>query len=550
MNARTQAGPSRPYDPDTFDIVTSVRALSEAARYHWRLILVTSALTVALAALYSHLWPPIYQVEATIMAESDTDQARDSFYSNWNWFRKDSARTEIELMMSGGVLKEVIKRENLKYDDVYHPFMSHLGYLWEKSWPGQAYKSVKAWLLGPDESDLQDPATAELGKTLQDMRAGIQINPVGETNIGLVRVKGPSRQVADVCNTMIKVYLEMRGERHTQEARQAFDTLSIEAEKSRRELDEIARKRVAFLEGNALTFDLQRETQEVKSLTDLEANIIAARMKIANLEGTRDEIERLLAKEAPTTRLSSVTELNAVRENANLKRLETQSQLILTQGRYREDSPEVQELRETLKRLDTLIAGSAEKVEKGSTEGLNAVHQQLVANLNATLSDLRGTRASMVSMQTSADKLRNTLQRVPSLQSDLRALDRIYAVAAEKYQALLAKRAQVEVSMATAKAASPSLRVVDYASPPASKWWPRAKILYPGALVVGLVLGLLAAQIKRLASGRVRQGYWGRRTGDAPLFGVVQVTQGPLPLALALQPPQPPRGASLAGTAA
>jgi hypothetical protein len=34
---------------------------------------------------------------------------------------------------------------------------------------------------------------------------------------------------------------------------------------------------------------------------------------------------------------------------------------------------------------------------------------------------------------------------VPSLQSDLRALDRVYAVAAEKYQALLAKRAQVEV---------------------------------------------------------------------------------------------------------
>jgi len=40
---------------------------------------------------------------------------------------------------------------------------------------------------------------------------------------------------------------------------------------------------------------------------------------------------------------------------------------------------------------------------------------------------------------------------------------------------------------------------------------------------VGLLLGLMAAQIKRLAGGRVRRGYWGRRTGDAPLYGSVAV---------------------------
>ena len=531
------AGP-RPRDPDTFDVVSSVRALADAARYHRLLILVTALICVGLAALYAYVWPPTYQVEATIMAESDTDQARDSFYSSWNWFRKDSARTEIELMTSGSVLKEVIQREHLSYDDVYHPFGSQLSYFWEKSWPGRGYKALKGWVFGADEADEQDPATAELGRTLQDMKSAIQVTPVGESNVGLVRVKGPTKAVAAQANAILKVYLEQRGERHTLEARQAFESLTAESEKARNELNSIAAERVDFLEKHALTFDLQKETQEVKALSDLEASLIVTRTKLANLEGTLAELDRLLVKELPTTRLSSVFELNSVRENAKLKRLEVQSQIALTQARYREDSPEIQELRDTLARLDLLIADNVERVERGSTEGLNVVHQQILTNRNATLADLNGTRASLASMQASAQQLSHSLVKVPAMQSDLRVLDRVYAVAAEKYQALLSKRAQVEVSMATAKAASPSLRVIDYAVPPASKSWPRAKILYPAALGLGLVLGLMAAQIKRLASGRIRRGTWGRRTGDAPIYGSVVVQPGSLPLALLNRRPE------------
>jgi uncharacterized protein involved in exopolysaccharide biosynthesis len=430
------------------------------------------------------------------------------------------------------VLREVIRREKLGYDDVYHPFMSQLSYFWEKSWFGRGYKAVKAWLVGDDEADLLDPADAELGKTLRDMHDGIQITPVGETNVGLLRLKGPTRRVSDVANTLLKVYLEQRGDRHTLEARQAFDSLTVEAEKARDDLNAISGRRVAFLEKHGLTFDLQKETQEVKALSDLESNMIIARMKIANLEGTLHELDRMLVGEHPMTRLSSVVELNNLRETAKLKRLEAQSQLVITLSRYRDDSPEAQELKDMIKRLDALIAENDERVERGSTEGLNAVHQQLMTNRNSTLAELTGTRASLQSMTESAQHLQQSLAKVPTLQSDLRVLDRIYGVAAEKYQALLSKRAQVEVSMATAKAATPSLRVVDYATPPASKSWPRAKVLYPAALAVGLVLGLLAAQIKRLASGRIRRGTWGRRTGDAPVYGAVVVQPGALPLTL------------------
>lgn len=538
MHTAATSPATRPRDADTFDIVSTVRALGEAARYHRLLVLATCAVTLSLAVLYAYLWPPVYTAEALIMVENDADTARDAFYSTWNVFRKDSARTEIELMMSGTVLKQVIEQEKLTYDDVYHPFMSHLSYLWEKSWPGRGYKAVKGWIFGPEEGDELDAATKDMGRTLSDMRAGLQILPIGESMVGRVVLKGPNRRVADVVNTLLKVYAKVRGERHRGEARLAFESLSIEVEKARAELAAVSARRVAFLDRNALVFDLQKESQEVKTVSELETNSIVMRQKIAGLEATLAEVERAMQRNAPNVKLQTVTEPNSLRENASMRRLELQSSLIMMQSRYRADSPEVAELRDNIAKFDALIAASPERVERGSTEGLNSVHQQLVLNRNTLRADLEGSRASVTAMERSAERLRKSLERVPALQDELRVLDRLYGAAAEKFQALLNKRAQVEVSLATATAATPSLRVVDYAVAPSSRSWPRARLLYPAAIAVGLVLGLIAAQIKRLAGGRVRRGHWGRRGGDAPIYGWLMVPLVP-PVTLVQRPAGP-----------
>lgn len=523
MSSAASGVRTRPRDPDTFDIVATFRAVTEAARYHRMLILATAAITVALAALYAYVWPPIYTAEALIMAEAENDAVRDSFYANWNVFRKDSARTELELMMSGSLLKRVIEREKLTYDDVYHPFMSHLSYLWEESPPGRAYKRLKGWIFGAAEEDDFDESAKNIGRTIDGMRAGLQILPIGESMVGRITLKGPTRRVSDVVNTLLKTYSEMRGERHRTEASLAFESLTIEVEKSRKEFAELSARRVSFLERNALLFDMQKETQEVKTLSELESSEIATRQRVLSLEATLRSVEQALAEQSPTVKLSTVTELNALRENASMRRMELLSQLILTGNRYRSDSPEVAELRGSIEKFEGLIAATPERKERGSTEGISSVHQQLLLSHNSLNSDLAGARASLQSLNDSISKLRAVLKRVPALQDELRLIDRLYGVASEKFQALLTKRSLVEVSMATATATSPSLRVVDYAVPPASRSWPRAKILYPAALFVGLFLGLMAAQVRRLAGGRVRLGFWGRRNGDAPVYGSVAV---------------------------
>src|SRR6478735_117258 len=128
------------YDPDTFDVRGSLLSVYRTAILEWRMIAVTCAVVLVVVAAYAIWWPPIYQVEATLMSEGDRDTARDSFYSGWSVFRKDDMRTEGELFSSAPVLKEVIEREKLTYDDIYHPFGSHLAYLWQKSLVGRAYR--------------------------------------------------------------------------------------------------------------------------------------------------------------------------------------------------------------------------------------------------------------------------------------------------------------------------------------------------------------------------------------------------------------------------
>ena len=123
-------------DADTFDIRASLRSISDAAANNRMLVLLTCLFTVGLTALYIQVWPATYTVEAKIMSEPDYDYQRDTFYTGWYIFRKDEARTELELVASGPVLAEVVTQESLTYDDVYHPFLAQVSLFW--SVPGLA----------------------------------------------------------------------------------------------------------------------------------------------------------------------------------------------------------------------------------------------------------------------------------------------------------------------------------------------------------------------------------------------------------------------------
>jgi uncharacterized protein involved in exopolysaccharide biosynthesis len=510
-------------DPDSFDVRGTFRRAWRATRRFKGTVILTCGLTLLLIALYIHYWPPIYIASSSIMSERVIDPARDEFYTNWDVFRKEDPQTEIELMTAGPVLAEVIHREHLSYKDVYHPFMSQAVYLWETSFVGRMYRSIKKAILGADDTGGLTPAQIEFAKTLTDFRAGISVEPVGESNIGMVTVKGPTRRVAEITNTLVAVYLRQRADRHVGEAQQSLGVLDEQTKEAAKQLHDAEQNRLAFSNQHSLTFDLQKENLEVSKLTDLESTIAATRSQVASLQASLAEVTKQLAAQPAMKTTSTVSELNAVRENIKLKRVDLQAALIQARERYLPDSPEVQELVHDLAQLDALESKQAERVEQATTSGVNPIQQELLSRKENLETQLAGAQAALKVTEETAQELRPRLAMVPAIQAQLKDLDRNISIAQQKYQGILLKHAEAQVSVATARAATPSLHVVDTASEPSKAYWPKTKYLYLGGIVMGLLLGFFAAQVRNAMSGRIQREDFEDESAAIPLYATIPI---------------------------
>jgi uncharacterized protein involved in exopolysaccharide biosynthesis len=329
--------------------------------------------------------------------------------------------------------------------------------------------------------------------------------------------------VSDIANTLVDVYLAHRTERYEAEARRAYDVLTQNVEIADKDLKDSEARRLAFTQEEGIIFDFQKESLEVGKLTEQEQTLASSRAHIAGLEATLREIEKQIAGEPDTKMMARIYENNSVYEAAKLKRFEVEAALMDARNRYREDSPEIQELIQHIAGFDRIMSAASEKLEKGNTEGLNVVRQELLSKRNALTSELEGSRAAFAVMEESAAVLRVRLAAMPQLQTTLRALDRERGLMQEKYQQLLAKQAQAAVSLTTTRATMPSMRLVEYAGRPGSKTSPKTKILYPIALLAGLAAGIAAAVLVTYAGGRVRKEHLERGRRVAPLYGTIAV---------------------------
>ncbi len=115
---------------DSFKIRQSISALLQAVRRHLLLVALTCVGVLVIVLAYMHYFPPVYRSTVKLLVENDRDEIREGFYDRWNVFRgAEEGETEAELLKVAPVITEVVQRMNLKYEDVYHPFLKHVIYL-------------------------------------------------------------------------------------------------------------------------------------------------------------------------------------------------------------------------------------------------------------------------------------------------------------------------------------------------------------------------------------------------------------------------------------
>ena len=520
MTAETHAPDRNGETRDAFDVRKSWEGIKQACYGHKLLIAATCLLTVAVVVMYIVIWPPVYQGVVTVVADADEDMQRDEFYRTWNIFRKDHLPDEAYLMVSGPILEKVVDELGLTYDDVYHPFMSHVAYLWTESWVGKNYRRVKKWILRKPKSPYA-PTEEEIehARTIHDFQRGVVLDAVPETNVGNLIVRGPSPQVAQVADTLVETYLSERRMRHVREAEKAYNSLFPEVENARTELLAKEREMEQYYTENSILLTFEKDKVEIGQWLEMQASVVETESAVATIEESLQEIERQLKKESPEVTSSHVFQLNSIRESL-VDRL-TQVELSRNQAleRFRPDSPEIEELNAQIQAIKDLLEKEEKMKEAQTSRVINEMYETLRQRKGLLESELKGARAGLdVRLEATRD-LEDRVGDVPKKMKASRDLNRERDILEKKYILLQDKLMMAAASEATALSAPPSMRVVERATPPEKPVWPKTKLLLVLSVVIGLMAGVGLALLVDVLYARVSRRI--RIAGADPIYAIV-----------------------------
>ncbi len=512
-----EAVPHRP-EADSFQVGASLGGLRQALVSHWVVVVATTLLTTGLVSLYMWVWPPVFQVSVMIAADSEKDASRSSFYSGWNVFRQELLADEGTMLTSAPVLKETIRRLDLKYEEVYHPFLSYLTHLWSVSSVGNTYRKVKSWFF-PKKPGPYDPTPEQIEafKVFSDFRDGVRIEQVKETSIGLLTVKASTPRVAEMANTMADTYLDLRRERQIKEATQAQASLTEEVNRIQSELAKLDRDVAKFRKSNSLLLQYEKDKVQIGNFESRRLAVGELEARIAEKEDTLRSVERNLATEGEFLDSSRVFKDSAAQDRV------TKLEIQLGQARqlYQPDAREVRELEDQIRLAMADIEGKNRSVVVRNATRVSDSFEVLRARKAVLESQIAGDRASLGKKREELERERRLLENLPDKLKVNHEFERQQAVMEGKLRSLYEKLSMATVSLATARSAPPALRIVEYAAPPDQPVWPRTKFFIMGAVLFGLLLGTMAALLLDLAFVRVTRHRLRDRDHVYRVFAVV-----------------------------
>lgn len=534
----SEADLSAPRIADTFDLRASLTHIGEACRMHAWVIALTPLFTLLLVGLYTWKWPAVYSADAVLLAEADTDTSRDQFYYFWNMFRKEDVKSEVGLMTSTAVIADVVHKLHLHYEDVYHPFFNHATYLWTDSIPGKAYHSLKKWIWSRGNPYEPTDEEADFARTVLDFKAGISVAPLPDSHVGILRVKGPSPRVAELANTLVATMLEHRRERYVTEATVAYDSLKKEVDSVRAELATAENARKRFYADNQLLMEFEKEKVDINSYASLETVVADFDAQLVGLRRKQELLERLLGDEPAEVLMGRVQQANPARQEIMHNRVSLEAALAEALVRYRPKAPEIANLRARIAAMDGLLGTQPDEVALSTTRTSES-KAQLAAKLKETTIAIASIEGTLEAKKTLLTSLRDRLARIPVQMVDLHRMERGESAVEKKFTILQERLMMAEVSIMAARSAPASIKVVDYAEAPSKPEWPNSKLLYMGALVLGLFSGASLAVLIDTLSPRVTEARLRLRAAHFPMFATIDCSNPSAALSLRLPRKQP-----------
>lgn len=512
-------------EADSFDFHAALHSIAFAIRSRPRLILRTAAAAVALVLVYIVVWPPVYETKVTLVSTSDKDLKREQFYADWAVFRRDDLNNEVQLFTSGPVLTKVIKRLDLHYKDVYHPPLSYLTHLWRVSPPGRLWRWTKQ-KIWPPEGDAPTPAEEEFAETLQDLKSGVALLPVGDSTVGELTVHGPSGRVREIADTVVDVYLEERRERFEREAEDAYRALKSESDKAKQELLANESQLTQYYTQTDMLLMFEKDKVDISQMLTQRSAVVDIESQIQQASSELGTIRGQLRREPSEVVAARTMQANNVHAGIvdKIAQLEIARRASLIH--YLPTAPEIAEIDRQIAALRQQLAVVPAEMVQQTSIARSGIRDGLSQRAQALEAQISGARAALSVKSRDLAQLKASVDNIPQKMKVSHDLGREHELLEKKYMTLQDKLMVADVSRATARSAPPSMAIIERAARPSSPIMPKTKLFLLIAVLVGLLAGTLLAIIVNNLQGLVNIVMLTNRRSGAQLYGVVEREAG------------------------
>jgi polysaccharide chain length determinant protein (PEP-CTERM system associated) len=339
---------------------------------------------------------------------------------------------------------------------------------------------------------------------IEEMSRHISVRPQGSssgTNAFTIAFQGGDpRTVRDVTAELAARFIDANSDETRREAYTTIDQLEDQIKAVKEQLETIESERAGYLVRNPDAIPGQEQSmlgqmnalslirQSQQTSIDTLRSQIAANEQLAGTLRSGDGAE----PEMPLAVGQTEGQLRARRAelDAQLK------QLLVT---YTEKAPEVVRMKVQIESLnkeleDLRARAEAERVSRRAVRSANPQVQALDIKLATDRRELDRKQAELERTNGQIAELQSRLRSTPLLATEATKIERDYDTLRKRYEDLIAKRDTAKFSAKVINDFSgETFRMQDPANLPEVPVSPKRRLLYPLALVIGLLSGLMAA---------------------------------------------------------
>lgn len=504
--------------PSLLSGVTPRDVVALIFRRKWVIIWTYLAVVLATAA-YCFFWPPSYAASLRYLVNHDRDEPVISGDQNnprmlmKQAVTEEDMNSEMAIMQSPAVLEATAKDMRIQY--------------LPEHWAVRLLKAPKRFVRGIYDGYHHRDSPGGLEEATSRVANSLEVQPQKKSNVIEVTLTWGSPEMAKAILEKIAEHYEAQ---HViaHEVSSTMDMFMAEAEKKRRQLDDIEKQMEVIRPGATIgTLAIEKDLA-LRQALDFEAewrkaNVMKAQAeaRVATQRNALTSIpEHVVSEDRSLLNQTAIGGLRARVLELQLKR----SDLL---QRYQPDSRLVREADEELAKAKAMLDAEVGSPLHEQTTSLNKLSERLQEDLATDHTTLSASSAYSDGMKREFEEYQGRLRTLEKQSVTLQALDRQRREAEDSY--LLYKKRFEEARMQAQldRTHVVNVRQLEPVYADSSPVKPNSKLLLKLALALGLLIGLGFAALLELLDRRLRSEHEVESVLGIPVLASFQVANEP-----------------------